>query len=91
MVNQYPFLLEALARVDNNTFLFQQHLKVVCDSYCRELARVFFHLNNSYGNKWFDFKIPFQSVYIIIPFSTCFLMGYLKPIVLEFYHVLAKG
>jgi hypothetical protein len=31
MVDQRPFLLEALARVDNNTFPFQQHFKVACD------------------------------------------------------------
>ncbi len=31
MVDQRPFLLEALSWVDNNTFPFQQHLKVACD------------------------------------------------------------
>jgi hypothetical protein len=31
MVNQRPFLLEALAQVDNNTFPFEQHLKATCD------------------------------------------------------------
>jgi hypothetical protein len=31
MVDQCPFLLEALTQVDNNTFRFQQHLKVTCD------------------------------------------------------------
>jgi len=31
MVYQRPFLFEALARIDTNTFLFQQHLKVACD------------------------------------------------------------
>jgi hypothetical protein len=31
MVDQCPFLLEALARVDNNTFPFQQHIMVACD------------------------------------------------------------
>jgi hypothetical protein len=31
MVNQCPFLLETLMQVDNNTFLFQQHLKATCD------------------------------------------------------------
>jgi hypothetical protein len=31
MVDQHPFLLEALARGNNNIFLFQQHLKVTCD------------------------------------------------------------
>jgi hypothetical protein len=31
MVDQHPFLFEALTQVDNNTFLFQQHLKVAYD------------------------------------------------------------
>jgi hypothetical protein len=30
MVDQRPFLLEILARIDNNTFPFQQDLKVAC-------------------------------------------------------------
>jgi hypothetical protein len=31
MVDQHPFLFEALTQVDNNTFPFQQHLKAACD------------------------------------------------------------
>jgi hypothetical protein len=31
MVDQHPFLLEALIQIDNNTFLFQQHFKATCD------------------------------------------------------------
>jgi hypothetical protein len=31
MVDQHHFLLETLAQVDNNTFPFQQHLKMACD------------------------------------------------------------
>ncbi len=31
MVDQRPFLLEALTQVDNNIFPFQQHLKVTCN------------------------------------------------------------
>jgi len=31
MVDQCPFLFEVLAQVNNNTFPFQQHLKVTCD------------------------------------------------------------
>jgi hypothetical protein len=31
MVDQRPFLLEALTWVGNNTFPFQQHLKAACD------------------------------------------------------------
>ncbi len=36
-------------------------------------------------------KIPFRSVYTIIPFLACYSVGYLKPIMLEFYYVLAQG
>jgi len=52
--------------------------------YHPQLVCVFLHLNNSSGNKWFNFKIPSRSVYTIIPFPSCFLMGHLRPIVLEF-------
>ncbi len=31
MVDQWLFFLEALARVNNNTFRFQQHIKITCD------------------------------------------------------------
>jgi hypothetical protein len=31
MIDQRPFLLEALTQVDNNTFHFQQHIKTTCD------------------------------------------------------------
>jgi hypothetical protein len=31
MVNQCPFLFEALMQVNNNTFPFQQHLNATCD------------------------------------------------------------
>jgi hypothetical protein len=31
MVDQCPFFLEALTKVDNNKFFFQQHLKVAFD------------------------------------------------------------
>jgi len=60
-------------------------------SYRPQLTHVFFHLNNSSGNKWFNFKIPSQNVCTIVSFPTCFSTGYLKPIVLEFYHILAQG
>jgi len=44
-----------------------------------------------WNNKWFIFKIPFWSICIIIPFLTCSLTRYLKPIVLKFDHVPALG
>ncbi len=59
MVDQHPFLLEALTWVNNNTFLFQQHFKATCDLLPPQHTHVFFFLNNSLGTKWFDFKIPF--------------------------------
>jgi hypothetical protein len=31
MVDQKPFFLETLMQVDNNNFLFHQHLKAACD------------------------------------------------------------
>jgi hypothetical protein len=31
MVDQHPFLFEASTQIDNNKFIFQQHLKVACD------------------------------------------------------------
>jgi hypothetical protein len=31
MVDQHPFLIEALTRIENNTFPFQQHLKAACE------------------------------------------------------------
>jgi hypothetical protein len=31
MVDHLPFLLEALAQIDNNTFPFQQHFRAACD------------------------------------------------------------
>jgi hypothetical protein len=52
---------------------------------------VFLHLNNSLGNKWFNFKVPFRSICTIIPFLTCFLTRHPRPIMPKFYHVLAQG
>ncbi len=51
--------------------------------YCLQFVCVFFLLNNSVGNKWFDFKIPFWNVYIIIPCLTS--TRYLKPIMSKFF------
>jgi len=82
MVDQHPFLLEALTRVDNNTS--RRHVIF----YHPQAMHVFFHLNNSSSNKWFNFKIPSQSIRTIILFLACSSMGHLRPIVPEFYHVL---
>jgi hypothetical protein len=91
MLNQHPFLLEALAWVDNDTFPFEQHFKVICDFYHPQPMHVFFHLNNSSCNKWFNFKIPSQNVYTIIPFLACSWTVYLRLIMPEFFHLLAQG
>ncbi len=68
MIDQRPFLLQALAQVNNITFLSNTSRWHVI-SYCPQFAHVFFHLNNSLGNKWFDFKIPSWSICTIIPFQ----------------------
>jgi hypothetical protein len=52
--------------------------------------RVFLHLKNSPSNKWFNFKTPSRSICTIITFLTCSTIGYLKPIMPEFYHVLGQ-
>jgi hypothetical protein len=91
MVDQRPFLLETLAQVNNNTFPFHQHLKVTCDFLSALFCTCPFLFEQFTSNKWFDFKIPSRGVCTIIPFPTCSLMGYLKPIMPKFYHVLAQG
>ncbi len=90
MVDQCPFLLETLTRVDHNTFFFQQHFKVTCDFLSPQFMHVFLCLNNSSSNKWFDFKIPSRNVCTIITFLACFLTRYLNPIMPKFYHLLAQ-
>jgi len=59
MVDPCPFLFEALMQVNNNTFPFQQHLKVACDLLSPLAWVCFFILNNSLDNNQFIFKIPF--------------------------------
>jgi hypothetical protein len=83
MVNQHPFLFEALTRIDNNTS------KWLAIFYRSHHVHVFFLLNNSLGNKWFNFRIPSLSSCTIIPFSACFPTRNLRHIMLEIYHLLA--
>ncbi len=52
--------------------------------YHPQLVGVFFFLNNSLGNKWFNFKVLFLNVCTIIPLLTWFLMRYLKPMCSNF-------
>jgi hypothetical protein len=70
-------------------FPFPTTSKWLAIFYYPQHAHVFLPLNNSLGNKWFNFKIPYWSICTIIPFSTCFLTRNLRPIMFEFYHVLA--
>ncbi len=79
MVDQCPFLFEALVGVVNNTFPFQQHLNNTCDFLAPPARACLFHLNNSLDNKWFNFEIPWI-VYTIVPFLTCFSMRHLRPL-----------
>ncbi len=91
MVDQRPVLYEVLAQISNNKFPFQQHLEATCDLLPPQPVCVFFHLNNSSGNKWFNFKIPPRSVYTIIHFSSMLSNRYPRPIVLEFIMFWPKG
>jgi hypothetical protein len=91
MVDQRPFFFETLAWVDNNIFLFQQHLKVACNLLSPLTCACLLPLNNSLGNKRFNFKISFRNICIIIPFPTCFPTRYMRLIVFKSYHVSASG
>ncbi len=91
IVDHFSFLFEPLAWVATPPFFSSNISKWHVIFYCPQFTHVFLHLNNSLNNKRFDFKISFQNVCTIIPFLTCFLIGYLKPIMLEFDHVLAQG
>jgi hypothetical protein len=67
-----PFLLEALTQVDNNNFSSSNTSRWhVMFFHCPQPMCIFFHLNNSLGNKWFNLKIPSQSIDTIIPFLAC--------------------
>jgi hypothetical protein len=91
MVDQHPFLLEALARINNNTFFSNNTSRQHVIFYHPQPVHVFLHLNNSSSNKWFNFKVPSWSIYTIIPFLACSPTRHLKPIMPKFYHVLAQG
>jgi len=91
IVDQYHFLLEALTGIDNNTFPFQQHLKMACVLLPPKPMHVFFHLNNSSNNKWFNFKISSWNICTVIPFPTCFLTKHLKLIMPEVCSSLGAG
>jgi len=91
MVDQGPFLLKALHESTITPSFFDNTSRRHVISYRPQFAHVFFCLNNSLGNKWFNFKIPSRSIYTIIPFPTCSPTGYPKPIVPKSYHILVQG
>jgi hypothetical protein len=82
IIDQYPFLFEALTQVNNNIFFSNNSSKwhVISPP---QLVHVFLCLNNSSNNKWFNFKISSWTIYTIIPFPTCFSKKYLKHIVTD--------
>jgi len=91
MVDQHPFLVEAVTQINNNTFLSNNTSRQHVIFYHPQPVHVFLHFNNSSCNKLFNFKIPSRSISTIIPFPICSLMGHLKPIMLEFIMFWPKG
>jgi hypothetical protein len=91
MVNQRPFLLEALARINNNIFPFQQHLKVARDLLPPPTHVCLPPFEQLIGQQMVQPPNSSQNVYIIIPFPTCSSTRHLRPIVPKFYHVMAQG
>ncbi len=91
------WLINILSFSRNLNMNWQQHISFLATlqdgmwSIALNPCMFFLHLNNSLGNKWFNFKIPSQSVCTIIPFPTCSSTRYLKPIMPKFHHVLARG
>ncbi len=90
MVDQHLFLLETLTQVNNNTFLFQQHLKMICDLLPLPPPACLLPFEQFIGQQMVQLQIPSWNVCTIITFLGCSPMGYLRPIMLEFYHVLAQ-
>jgi hypothetical protein len=62
----------ALAWVDKNVFPFQRYLKATCDFSPPPTCMSSFLLNNLFGIKWLDFKIPFQNICTIITLFNMF-------------------
>jgi hypothetical protein len=89
MVDQHPFFLEALTQVDNNTFLFQQHLKATFDL-LRPLARVCLPPFELVGQQMVQLQNSILEHLHHHTFSNMLPTQYLKPNVLGFYHVLAQ-
>ncbi len=88
MVDQRPFLLETLAQVDNNTFPFQQHFKMICDlllpptRVCCPPFKQFIEQQMV----WFQDSISAPSY----PFQHCFQQN-LNPSCLNFIMLWPKG
>jgi hypothetical protein len=90
MVDQCPFLFEALTGVDNNTFPFQQHLKATCDLLPPLAHACFLSFEQPIGQQMVQFQDSISEHLHHHTFSNMFFDKVLKPIVLEFYHVLAE-
>jgi hypothetical protein len=86
MVDQCLFILEALAQVNNNTFFFQQHFmwSFTTLNPCVSSSIWTTHRATNDSTSRFHFGMS-----TIIPFPTCLSMKHMRPIVPEFYHVLA--
>ncbi len=87
MVNQRPFLLEALTWVNNNTFFFQQHLKAPCDLLLPPTLCVLFSLWTIHRELMVWLQDSILECLHHIPFPTCSSTRYLKPFVFESFHV----
>jgi hypothetical protein len=87
MIDQRPFFLEALTRVNNNTFPFSQHLKATCDPLSPLICTYVPLFEQFIGQQMVQLQdsISKHLDYTLI----CFPMGYLKSLMLTFYHVLA--
>jgi hypothetical protein len=91
MVDQCPFFLEVLAQINNNTFLFQQHFKATCDFLPPPTQTRFLPFEQHIEQHMVHFQdLISEHFYHHALFSMSF-DGYLKSIVLEFYHVLPLG
>jgi hypothetical protein len=91
MVDHCPFLLEALTWVDNNTFFFQQHFKVACDLLSPPIRTYLLPFEQFIKEQMVQFQYSISKHLHHHTLPTCSSIRYMRPIVLEFYHVLAQG
>jgi hypothetical protein len=89
MVDQHPFLFEALGRVDNNTFLFQQHFKVACDLFPPLTRACLFPFKQLIRQQMVEFKNSISKRLHYHNLSNMLSNKIFEPIMPKFYHVLA--